>query len=75
MIDRAALLIRALRLEDENRMLRAALREQHAIPVSALPLITELRQARYTWAQIGAQFGVSGEGARKRYAKIQAKHV
>ena len=67
MHDRAHLLIRCLRLEVENRLLRAALHDQHAIPVSAAPLIAAWRDARQTWKDIGARFGVSGEAARKRY--------
>lgn len=71
MTDRAAILIRALQLESENILLRAALGERRAIPIEAIPLIAHLRARGQFWKDIGAVFGVSGEAARRYHNKVR----
>ena len=63
MTDRAAILIRALRLEAENQALYAALHGDWK------SLITALRERGLYWREIGARLGVSANAVRKRYLK------
>jgi hypothetical protein len=70
MNDRAAILIRALRLEVENRYLKEALRQRRAAPEETTRII-ELRERGATWAAIGQQVGMSAEAARLRYRRVK----
>ena len=72
MSDRARILIRALRLEVENRILRAMLGRQIAGGYETTLAIVELREREYlTWVQIGERVGLSAEAARTRYRRAR----
>ncbi len=64
--ERAYLLERCLRLEVENRVLRGVKSDRE---VWKTELIVALRGRNLTWSQIGAQLGISGTAAWKRYVK------
>jgi hypothetical protein len=71
MSDRAHILIRALRLEDENYYLRQALRQSRRTAPEETARIVELRGRGLTWTAIGARVGLSAEAARLRYRRAK----
>jgi hypothetical protein len=74
MNDRAAILIRALKLEAENRVLRRLLAQHRADYKIALRIVDLRERECLTWPQIGERVGMSDDAARRRYrrAKEQA---
>lgn len=53
---------------DAVAVLRAAVAERSAAELSMLEAIRRAREARMSWAAIGALVGTTGEAARQRYA-------
>ncbi len=46
---------------------------EHCIPKTALPHITELRQAGWSWVKIAAQYDCTGRALSKAYARLSAQ--
>lgn len=54
--------------------LRAAVTDRGQAEADLLEAVRAAREARYSWATIGGELGMSAAGAQQKYGKLIAKH-